>query len=62
MIPHVPYSRRGTAFQPRVIAAGSSASEIDLQSQLEDILDAVWRAEADWRFNDRLDLALKRRR
>jgi hypothetical protein len=31
----------------------------DLQSQLEAILDAVWKAEADWRFNDRLDMALK---
>ena len=26
---------------------------------LEDLLDCVWRAEADWRFNDRLDMAIK---
>ena len=31
----------------------------DLLTQLEDLLDQVWRSEADWRFNDRLDLALK---
>jgi hypothetical protein len=30
----------------------------DLRTQLEDLLDQVWRSGADWRFNDRLDLAL----
>jgi hypothetical protein len=30
----------------------------DLLTQLEDLLDQVWRSEADWQFNDRLDLAL----
>ena len=34
----------------------------DLQTQLEGILDSVWKAEADWRCNDRLDIALKTRR
>ncbi len=34
----------------------------DLQSQLEALLDAVWDAEANWRFDDRLDQALKLRR
>ncbi len=29
----------------------------DLASQLEDLLAAVWRAEENWRFDDRLDLA-----
>ncbi|MGH7777727.1 MAG: hypothetical protein ACREPI_11205 [Candidatus Dormibacterales bacterium] len=29
----------------------------DLRSQLEATLDAVWEAEAGWRFDDRLDLA-----
>lgn len=33
----------------------------DLQSQLEGLLDAVWIAEENWRFDDRLDIALKRR-
>ena len=31
----------------------------DLHSQLEALLDAVWAAEANWRFDDRLDQALK---
>ena len=30
----------------------------DLATQLEALLDAVWQAEANWRFDDRLDLAL----
>lgn len=33
----------------------------DLQSQLEAIFDAVWAAEANWRFDDRLDQALANR-
>jgi hypothetical protein len=33
----------------------------DLPSQLEDILAAVWAAESNWRFDDRLDLALGER-
>ncbi len=34
----------------------------DLATQLEAILDAVWEAEDNWRFDDRLDLALGVRR
>jgi hypothetical protein len=34
----------------------------DLHSQFESILDAVWAAEENWRFDDRLDMALKTRR
>jgi hypothetical protein len=34
----------------------------DLQSQLEELLDAVWDAEANWRLDDRIDLALGKRR
>ena len=30
----------------------------DLHSQLEGLLDAVWQAERNWRFDDRLDQAL----
>lgn len=29
----------------------------DLPSQLEELLHAVWEAEANWDFDDRLDLA-----
>ncbi len=31
----------------------------DLDSQFEDILAAVWSAESNWRFDDRLDLAVR---
>lgn len=34
----------------------------DLQTQLEEILNTVWKAEANWRLDDRLDMALKVRR
>jgi len=34
----------------------------DLQTQLEELLDSVWQAEAGWRFADRIDLALKHSR
>lgn len=30
----------------------------DLHSQLESMLDQVWRSEADWRLWDRLDAAV----
>jgi hypothetical protein len=38
-------------FKPR-------SSEPDLHSQLESLLDQVWRSEADWRLWDRLDAAV----
>jgi hypothetical protein len=34
----------------------------DLQSQLEELLDTVWDAEANWRLDDRIDLSLGKRR
>ena len=34
----------------------------DLQTQLEQLLDCVWQAEANWKLDDRIDLALKVRR
>ena len=34
----------------------------DPQTQLETLLDQVWRCEAEWRFDDRLDLATRLRR
>lgn len=67
MMPHLPYPRRDFIPEPVALAAAPSEppvarrSDLDLQSQLEAILDAVWRAEADWKFNDRLDLALRQR-
>jgi hypothetical protein len=34
----------------------------DLPTQLEAILDQVWRSEADWRLDDLIDLATRRKR
>jgi hypothetical protein len=31
----------------------------DLATQLEDILHAIWLAEAEWRLDDRIDLATR---
>ncbi len=33
---------------------------VDLRTQLEDLLSAVWAAEANWRLDDRIDLAVRR--
>ena len=35
----------------------SKSNAPDLHSQLEELLDQVWRSEADWRLWDRLDAA-----
>ncbi len=53
MFPYLPNQVRTT---PRQEAAVAGA---DLQSQLAELLDAVWSAEENWRFDDRLDMALK---
>jgi hypothetical protein len=42
--------------------AGHRYEVPDLQTQFEEILNTVWRAEANWRLDDRLDMALKIRR
>ena len=34
----------------------------DVQTQFESLLDQVWRCEAEWRFDDLLDLATRLRR
>ncbi len=69
MMPHLPYPRRTFAPDPAGPPVSQAPAppiagprpEVDLQSQFEAILDCVWKAEADWRFNDRLDMALKQR-
>lgn len=55
MIPYVPKQIRKPIPEP----TGGAA---DLPSQLEELLNAVWSAEENWRFDDRLDMALKLRR
>lgn len=37
------------------------AQTTDLQTQLEDLLDCIWKCEANWRFDDRLDVAMHQR-
>jgi hypothetical protein len=61
MISPLPYIRRGS-LPPVPAASAAPSTAADLQTQLEALLDAVWKAEADWRFNDRIDLALRERR
>ncbi|HEX4213413.1 MAG TPA: hypothetical protein VIA06_08830 [Candidatus Dormibacteraeota bacterium] len=41
-------SRNSSAGEPR-----------DLQTQLEEILNAVWAAEAEWRLDDRIEISLR---
>ncbi len=54
MIPHLPYG------WPQSGPAGATPdASHDLQTQFEAILDAVWEAEDNWRFDDRLDMAFK---
>jgi hypothetical protein len=56
VFPYLPNQVR-TAPRHEAAAAGT-----DLQSQFEELLDAVWAAEENWRFDDRLDMALKLQR
>jgi len=37
-----------------------AASPPDLTSQLESLLHQVWLCEAEWKLDDRIDLALRR--
>lgn len=37
----------------------SKSDAPDLHTQLESMLDQVWRSEADWRLFDRLDASVK---
>ncbi len=48
--------------KPHKIAAPKPADRRperpDLQTQFEEMLDQVWRCESEWRFDDRIDMAL----
>jgi hypothetical protein len=54
-------SARTKTTPPRDAAPGDARENEapDLPSQLEDILHGVWRAEANWRLDDRIDLATR---
>lgn len=56
MIPYLPSQPNVSSTEP------AARPHVDLHSQFEDLLSAVWGAEENWRFDDRLDLALKHRR
>jgi hypothetical protein len=54
---------RRPACTVRTAVAGNPDGDIpDSQTQWETLLDQVWRCEAEWRFDDRLDLATRSRR
>lgn len=46
----------------QTLVTGETGRPPDIQTQLEALLDQVWRCEADWRLNDRIDLAVRRAR
>jgi hypothetical protein len=46
------------AKRKRVTRRGPSTEAPDLQTQLETILDQVWKCEADWRLDNRIALAV----
>lgn len=39
----------------------SSEEMAELETQLEDLLDLVWRCEREWRLDDRIALAARQR-
>ncbi len=45
------------ASSPHASGTPAPAAPPDLQTQFEDLVNMVLAAEADWRLNDRLDLA-----
>ncbi len=63
MMPHLPYQRPAThpaaLIQPAIVPSAHSS---ELHTELEELLSAVWQAEANWRFDDRLDMSLKVKR
>ncbi|HEX6547570.1 MAG TPA: hypothetical protein VF134_02370 [Candidatus Dormibacteraeota bacterium] len=59
MISHLPYIRRGPLPRVPVEDAPTANLRADIQTQFEGLLDAVWKAEANWRLDDRIDLAVR---
>ena len=50
---------RGREWGSQTRGAGWNPGASDLQSQLEDLRVHVWRCEADWRLDDRIDMAVR---
>jgi hypothetical protein len=60
---HHPWRIRRCEMHAAGVAETHDAATVpDLQTQLEDLLSAVWAAEANWQLDDRLDLAVRRQR
>jgi hypothetical protein len=57
----LPKTKRPAARIASVVAA-RRGDQPDLQTQFEALLDQVWRCEAEWKFDDRIDVALHLRR
>lgn len=53
-----PIIRKQTAPKPVV---PSSEELAELETQLEDLLDVVWRCEREWRLDDKIALAVRQR-
>ena len=53
-----PLIRKQTALKVEV---PSSTEMAELETQLEDLLDVVWRCEREWRLDDRIALAVRQR-
>lgn len=43
----------------RLARTAANPVYVDLQTQLESLLNQVWRCEADWRREDRVDRAVR---
>lgn len=52
------FTRTGEAGSDRTSLSEPAAQAPDLHTQLEDLFHEVWRDEADWTMNDRIDLSL----
>lgn len=51
-----PIIRKQAAAEPAVPSAEAMA---ELETQLEDLLDVVWRCEREWRLDDKIALAAR---
>src|SRR4030088_146624 len=51
--------RAESAARSDTLLRGVAAGVPDVQTQLETLLDQVWRCEADWRLDDRINLAVR---
>ena len=58
MLPKTKHSATSTPAVKTATVKRFLATEPDLDTQLETLLHQVWECEAEWRLDDRIDLAL----